>query len=260
MDGNMDNEVIINNEIDSTYVEACITSDFEKLKDFLSSITFLNHINLAFYYACKNARIDLLNYLLSFDCTSNYIKTQSNDQNGFFVACEDGQLSVIEYLLTHHRYCDELNINKEYFQTILNEALLIACKKGRTKVVKFLLSSSKIERHADIHYQDDKALIIASQFKNFLVVKFLLTGKQLKRKANIHAYNDAVFTVAYKHGHMEIVRFLLLELQMPISESMLKIKQEFFYPEGEKMFKERTLSNKDSVSIEINSNQILTTS
>lgn len=129
-----------------------------------------------------------------------------------------------------------------YSQDELNTRLILACQGDDLSKMKYLLTSPKLERHADVHAENDMVLRVAcrngaletvkylltspemeGQFANkdfpglaqacdygcLDIVKYLLASPELKRHANIHDENDAALRMACHSGHIEIVKYLL---------------------------------------------------
>ena len=74
-------------------------------------------------------------------------------------------------------------INREKYQYMnkkeLNEGLLEASFYAHSDIVKYLLTSSELKEHANIHYQDNhgsNALMIACKKGYLDIVKYLLTS------------------------------------------------------------------------------------
>lgn len=132
------------------------------------------------------------------------------------------------------------HIYNQYKQKALNEALKQACAKNDLELVKYLLTSKELKRHAklsyeaywpfrvsitskandvakylltqfqvDIHAENDDAFRWSCKLDNLEMVKFLTTSPEIQDHANIHAYNEEGFRWACQMGNMEVIKFLL---------------------------------------------------
>ena len=97
----------------------------------------------------------------------------------------------------------------------LNNKLLHASHQKDLNTVKYLLTSSELKEHANIHYKDNSgmtSLMYACSNGNLELVKYLLTSPELKEHANINhkdksGYNVLMYTCYYRH--LELVKYLL---------------------------------------------------
>ena len=84
-----------------------------------------------------------------------------------------------------------------------------AAYNGQFKVVKFLLTSKKLNKNADIHHANDYALNISSFNGHLDIVKYLLTSKVLKEHADIHARQNSSLIWAAEANQLDVVEYLL---------------------------------------------------
>ena len=98
----------------------------------------------------------------------------------------------------------------------LNDVLIQACKDGHLSIVKLLLLDKDIPKNADIDYMDHEGLI--SSYKPLMLdpelTKFLLSSSQLKQHADIHAQNDALFIKACTKGDLDFMEYLLTDPEL----------------------------------------------
>jgi ankyrin repeat protein len=104
----------------------------------------------------------------------------------------------------------------------LNEGLLDACAHGNLDKVKYVLTSSELDYHADIHYKKDSPLNLAVFSRQLEIVKYLLTSNDLKEHANIHADTDNAFMVAAYYNHTDIVNYFIFDLNIEKNENIKK--------------------------------------
>ena len=101
-------------------------------------------------------------------------------------------------------------LNKEE----LNNQFINACRDGHLEVVKYLLTSPKLKKHANIHEEKDSGFRWACEKGRLEVVKYLLTSAELTEHADIHAINDLGFIWACEKGHLEVVKCLIIDMNI----------------------------------------------
>lgn len=88
-----------------------------------------------------------------------------------------------------------------------------ACQNGDLDKVKYLLTSTDINVHADIHAQDDYGFRLACANGHLEVVKYLLTSPELKEYADIHKG----FRCACINGGFKILNFFVYDMNLQLS-------------------------------------------
>ncbi len=84
----------------------------------------------------------------------------------FVGACISGDMEALHYCLVESDERDTFDLDK---------GLIDACIPGHLEVVKFLLTSEQLKRHADIHSVNYRAYIFACDFQYWDIVHFLLS-------------------------------------------------------------------------------------
>ena len=67
---------------------------------------------------------------------------------------------------------------KKLNQEELNKQFINACQNDDLDIVKYLLTSSELTEHADIHAADDVGFVCACRYSNFEIVKYLVTSAE----------------------------------------------------------------------------------
>jgi ankyrin repeat protein len=101
---------------------------------------------------------------------------------------------------------------KNFSQKKLNIAFNEACVNGNLDEVRYLLTSTELKEHADIHFNNDNGLSDACWEGHLEIVKYLLTSPELTEHAfiNDHQEKDSNGLLnACGAGHLEIVKYLL---------------------------------------------------
>lgn len=124
--------------------------------------------------------------------------------NVFIQACEYGYLDVVKYLLTSTELTKHANIHAHD-----DAGFRWACENGHLDIVKYLLTSPELTEHADIHAYNDYGFRSACEYGHLDIVKYLLTSPELKEHADIHAKNNGGFQWACEPDHVHIIQYLL---------------------------------------------------
>ena len=77
---------------------------------------------------------------------------------------------------------------KKLNQAELNEQFIAACRDGNLDIVKYLLTSSELTEHADIHAKDDLGFIGACRNGRLEVVKCLIIDMVIQKTKHIEKY------------------------------------------------------------------------
>lgn len=154
-------------------------------------------------------------------------------------------------MITEEQKLEFNNMDKE----LLNINLRDACFHGHLDIVKYLLTSPDLKKHANIHENNDWPLQRACRYGNLEVVKYLLTSPDLTEYANIHEDNDLAFKDACYKKYLEIVKYLIFDYKIDQTVSI----RGFLILENRKeildMFDKRDLQ--DKLSKELNNNNII---
>lgn len=137
------------------------------------------------------------------------------------IGCDEGNFDIVKYVLTSEEIEKHANISLEG-----NKALINACTKGHLDIVKYLLTSTELKKHANINAQNGKALDYAC-FKGHLeVVKYLTTSKELKKKIDINKNIGKYFKSALEGNQEELLWYFMVDLNVektPQIERALKL-------------------------------------
>ncbi len=122
----------------------------------------------------------------------------------FSQACISGDIEKIKFLLTSDKLKKNINIHFDD-----DHGFIMACENGQLETVKYLLTSPDLKEHADIHACLDWGLSMACRSGNLEIVKYLLTSPDLKDHAHIHADDDQALFQAFLDGHLHVIKYLL---------------------------------------------------
>lgn len=199
----------------------------------------------AFNSACKQNRIDILEFLISLEPTNGEIDIHINSEEFLYNAVEAGNLNIIKYLISlepsHGMFALQSNddniLSEVYDIEILKYLISLepthgmfdihiyseklfrnACAYKTTEMVEYMISLEPTHGLIDIHASDELAFINACSYGRIDIAKYLISLEPTHGQINIHAayvdfYNNLdlhpkAFTYASKYGHAQIVKFL----------------------------------------------------
>jgi len=122
----------------------------------------------------------------------------------FSQACIVGDIEKIKFLLTSNKLKKNVDIHFDD-----DNGFIMACQNGQLETVRYLLTSPDLKEHADIHACLDWGLCMACRIGNLEIVKYLLSSPELKEHANIHADDDHALFQTFIDGHLHIIKYLL---------------------------------------------------
>ena len=142
----------------------------------------------------------------------------------------------------------------------LNDQFFDACRDGHLEVVKYLLTSPELKKHADIHAKDDLGFIWACRYGRLEVVKYLLTSAELTEHADIHAKDDWGFIWACENGHLEVVKCLIIDMNIDkttyIEEYLNENKDNKYVQQAIELFNTRYLHHQLNENIKDNKEKV----
>ena len=96
----------------------------------------------------------------------------------------------------------------------LNQKLIVACEEGNLESVKYLLTSSQLRKHADLHLEHDKPLITAAEAGHLDIVKYIMDNSTQMGAMDIYGrILGGVFRASIE-GHLDIVKYLVTHPQV----------------------------------------------
>ena len=207
------------------------TEEFERLAAFVKT----SELNDFLYDACKYGQLEVVNWLLAnSDVDVNYVQEtedmsfDSDSDSEIFtwpfrernttvsIACKEGYWDVVKSLINSPRFDDDehdipkllLAATKDeqeeeikffaqhcFDDETLNEAFIIACKRGNLSVVQWFMSSNN---SIDVNYHSDMSgetcLTIACDQDNWSIVKYLIQQSGFDRDE--HKLCEYIFELA----------------------------------------------------------------
>lgn len=106
----------------------------------------------------------------------------------------------------------------------LDQSLIEACEASNMDLIKYLLTSPDLTRHADINTRShgEKGLPLRDAFyrKDFDLAKYLLTSPDLKEHADIHIADDDIFRAAFFRKNIDTLEYLIFDYKINCSNTM----------------------------------------
>lgn len=134
-----------------------------------------------FRSACKNGNLELIKYILHTPLGRS-IDLKSSILNGIAYAADSGQLESLRYFLTS----PEVNPNdRPSIENGQNRAFKQAVINNQLNIVQYVLTSPELEKHADIHIDNDVGFDTASQFKYLDILEYFIFDLNIKKTAYI---------------------------------------------------------------------------
>lgn len=134
-------------------------------------------------------------------------KKQSSDEVQFFQACENGNLKKVQAILCNKDKNFDINARQSL-------GFRLACSYGRLNIVKYLLTSNELTKHADMHANNDIGFRMACGNGHLDVVKYLCESEDLKDHPDVRAEEDTGLTWACSSGWDSVVSYLIEELDV----------------------------------------------
>jgi len=196
--------------------------------------------NNAISIACELGHLEILDVLLSLPNIESKVENfQYELDRGLLLAAKGGNIDVLRYLTTSPK------LNKHADVKYSNgKALGLACSNGHLEVVKYVLTSPELKEHISIHVRKGFYLLEACWNNHFEVVKYLLTSPELKTHPDIHNNNDEIFSYALSENQLDLIKFLIFDININENENIKELVEEQDATQVKAWFKLREL-NKD---------------
>lgn len=81
----------------------------------------------------------------------------------------------------------------------------ICCKNGNLDAVNFFLTSPKLDRHVDVHYDHDVAFLNACIWGKYNIVKYLIVDYGIKQNEKLKMFLKIQSPLALSHCTVEAI-------------------------------------------------------
>lgn len=173
--------------------------NYKRLKE---SVLFDFAIKNLPYLASESNNIMVLKYVLNSKILGEFTNYNKEIDKIFCTNCALGNIKILEYLLNSKDIKENVKIYNN------PNALIVACENNQLETVKYLLSSTTLIEHSNIHSRFEAPLINSCEKGHLEIIKYLIS-EDLNDKANIYYGNGEVFLKACEKGHLKILEFLL---------------------------------------------------
>jgi ankyrin repeat protein len=159
--------------------QTCAFDKIEAVKFLLTSPSLSRHAQIdsddgkALKYACHHNNISIVEYLL----TSPELKQKAFISDRLWHDIDSNNLPLIKYLLKHTHY--------SYLSSALDLICIYACGKGNLDTVKFVLTSTELKKHANIHDRSDESFERALKENKCDILQYLIFDFGIKKNKNI---------------------------------------------------------------------------
>lgn len=136
-------------------------------------------------------------------------------------------------------------------QEQLNNELKAACFNGEFDLMKFLLTSPKLKKHANMQIMGDICLKTACMIGHLEMVKYLLSSPDLKQHANIHSADDLSFKYVCSNNNLELLKYLIFDFNIDITNDIKAYLIAIPNEQAERLF------NLREINIQLNDNLLM---
>lgn len=138
-----------------------------------------------------------------------------------------------------------LESNKKLLSNEINKAFINSCFNGDLPTVKYMLTSKQMTCDSKISLKDNQELLdegmleAAFSLKND-IVKYLLSSSELDKHANVHAMNDRIFRTT-TNNNIELLNYIIFELNVYKNKTILECLTSDKYSLANQLFKQRDI-------------------
>lgn len=223
-----------------------------------------DEVNQEFLYACAEGNIELITYYLTSDDLIFKAEIDCRNNIGFKLACGNDEIQAAEFLLDSSNIPKNVKINaiddklmislgrrgyidlterilkriedREDYQEMVNIGFRAACENGKKNMVRFLLTSPKLKKNAEINATNKRkigerigtidtfsGLAKACQHNQLEIIEYLLHSPELKKHADIKEREYLPFKLACRRGNLDIIKYMLNNPSLkPTEEGIIK--------------------------------------
>lgn len=152
-----------------------------------------------------------------------------------------------------------LQEHEKMFSSPINKAFIDACLKGDLASVKNMLKSEEMKYSLEENpYLLDEGMLEASHARKNNVVKYLLSSPELKKHANVHTMKDMIFRTTSVNGNHEILNYIIFDLNIRKTDTILECLKRESHSLSLELFRQRDIKNlQNEINEELPINQDL---
>jgi ankyrin repeat protein len=168
-------------------------------------------MDLALQLACKSNSLSIVQFLLESPKLIDKAHLYETKNSAFTKACEEGHIEIVEYLLKYDatsqkklnpyeavlaaieykkndfimHFLNKID-NQSYYEEFANTILIHACKFGNFPLVQYALTSPTVNIPANIHYSGDLAIRNSAENNHEEITLYLFSSSDLQEHANVN--------------------------------------------------------------------------
>jgi hypothetical protein len=150
-----------------------------------------------------------------------------------------------------------LESHEKMFSDPLAKEFIDSCLKGDLANVRNMLSSGKMASSLEKNpYLLDEAMLEASHSRKNDIVKYLLSSPELKKHANVHTMKDMIFRTTSVNGNNEILNFIIFDLNIKKTDTIQGCLDREQHSLAFELFRQRDIKNlQQEINEELSINQ-----
>jgi hypothetical protein len=132
------------------------------------------------------------------------IKESWEIEEEFFQACINNNFKKVHQLLTSE---DKFVRDTVYQQNAYSNPLLLCIQHGNLKMLKYLTTSPKLEKHFDLSQDPNRFFNQACHSRHIHIIDYLLNSPEIKSYAHLKAFYSAGSNIAATNGDLKTLKY-----------------------------------------------------
>lgn len=91
----------------------------------------------------------------------------------------------------------------------IDDELIFGCGNGKLDIVKYVLTSPELSKHANIHYENEAALTMACSHGHIEIIDYLLNSTELEDHSSHDIFKLEIITKAVYDGQLSVIEYFL---------------------------------------------------
>jgi hypothetical protein len=190
------------------FYHACRVGELSQIQKVCKSTKKRAYVDLnrGIKEAIEGGQLEVVKYILTTNDFSQEQELEFNDYGIFWKIGEAGYVDVMQYILTSDdvaKYVDQDSVQNMFFG---------ACMAKTATPVKFMLDQHNLRHLPDVNAQNDMAIYYAINYGCMDTVKYLLTSNKIKKHANLEPQADMIVQLlAGSVERRKVLEYLVME-------------------------------------------------
>lgn len=138
----------------------------------------------------------------------------------------------------------KLEEHEKMLSSPINVLFIDACLNGDLSIIKDILKSEEMKYSLEENpYLLDEGMLEASHARKNHVVKYLLSSTELKKHANVHTMKDMIFRTTSVNGNHEILNYIIFDLNIRKTDTILECLEREPHSLSFELFRQRDILN-----------------